>query len=148
MWNLSLLSFDVKTYVLSCENLCAMMLIWLEIQIQINLNVSPICLEFICLFCDVALFYVLLCTLVHKSNPFCEVQLIVTENVVQTGSKVRENDPISKQVFFDLLKITQKDFLSLHYTYIGSIRSLTFFWISIHIIKLFLKKLPLIQSQQ
>jgi hypothetical protein len=29
-----LLSFDVKTYVLSCENLCAMMLILLEIKFK------------------------------------------------------------------------------------------------------------------
>ena len=143
MWKL--MFFHVKTYVLWC---------WFDLKWNSNLNrysnlnLSSIFFEFICLFCDVASFYVLLCTLVHKSNPFCEVQLIVTENVVQTGSKVRENGPISKQVFFDLLKITQKDFLSLYYTYIGSIRSLTFFWISIHIINLFLKKHPLIQSQQ
>ena len=37
-------------------------------------------------------------------DPFCEVQLTLTQNGVEMGSKARVNHPISKQVFSTISK--------------------------------------------
>ena len=101
--------------------------IWICTEIQIWTTFQNFGVDWFVLWC-----YNDLCTIVHVSSliqPFCEVQLIIVGNVLQMCSKARGNDPISKQLFFDILKISQKIYLGIYSTYIVWIRSVTIFWI-------------------
>jgi hypothetical protein len=64
-------------------------------------------------------------------------KLIVMRNVLQMNSKARVNISISKQVIFRPCLNESKKSLYLYSTYVVSIRSLTIYWIVLHILYFF-----------